>query len=454
MKKNSNFVFSKYNKFSYYINSNALERKLIPIYSFSALIFLLIFVFGPSPTAGDTDTNFSAGLNLANGMLDALRTPLYPSILNFFKLILSNNVAIKLGVIIFQYIIFFISIFCFYYVSEFFIKHKKIVFFVVMCYACHPAILVWQKIIMTESLALSGVVFFLYFIVRFLVTKKTIYSLMINLFVFLLIMLRPGFVFLIPIVLFFWLYFILKYKKNSLLGLSGIIVVIILVIGYSGIFQKQYGVYSLSTVSDINQYIMLRDAGLLETNNIENPEFKKELSITIQKKKSDSDYFDEYIYFYSKYGFAASNKFIHESIKGNLSEYVTYNLNRFIKETINSRIGFWEGFNYNKYNHFIKVLCCPFILLYIFLILYIYSLFKNNFTFKSSLFIYSIAISSIFVLIVGAPNAWGRLIVPTIPILLIMFGQCLEYLRLRPKKVDLVKANNELSGSTNTTIKF
>ena len=232
MKRNSIILLSMIDKFSCHVQSYNLKRKLIPIYSFSAFLFLIIFIFGPSPTAGDTDTNFSAGSILANGMLDALRTPLYPLILNFFKLILSNNIAIKLGVIIFQYLIFCISIFCFYCVCEFFIKHKGIVFFVVMCYACHPAILVWQKIIMTESMALSGVVFFLYFFVRFLVTKKIIYSLLINLFLFLLIMLRPGFVFLIPIVILFWLYFILKLKKNGIVGLAGILVVMILIIDY------------------------------------------------------------------------------------------------------------------------------------------------------------------------------------------------------------------------------
>jgi len=219
-------------------------------------------------------------------------------------------------------------------------------------------------------------------------------------------------------------------KKNGIVGLAGILVVMILIIGYSSIFQKQYGVYSMSTVSDINQYMILRDAGLIETNNIKNIKLKDALTKTIQIKKTDSEYFDEYVYFYSKYGFALCNKFVHESIKQNLWKYVTCNSKRFINVSINSNVGFWDGFNHNKYNHFIRMICFPFILLYVFLILYIYILIKNKFTFKSSLFICSIALSSIFVLIVGAPNAWGRLIVPTIPILLIMFGQYLDEIKL------------------------
>ena len=430
MKRNSGFILTAFDIFSMIIKLD-MKKKLILIYSFSTLLFLLIFIIGPSPTSGDTESNFSAGSILTHGKFDALRTPVYPFILAVFKLILSTNVAVKLGVIAFQYLLFCTSIYCFNTICAFFIKNKGISFFIVVCYACHPAILVWQKIIMTESLALSGVVFFLYFSIRFLDTKKLHYSLLINLFVFLLIMLRPGFVILIPIVVCFWLYFVFKRGKNNLIGLAGIGCVVFLTIGYSLIFQKQYGIFSMSTVSDINQYIMLRDAGLIETNNIKNTEFKKALSDSILKKKSDSEYFDEYVYFYSQYGLPASDILVHESIKKNFSKYLSYSFNRFASETTKSSVGFWDSFNRNKYNHYIKWICCPFVLLYFFLILYVYILFKYQFTFKSSLFIYSIAISSIIVLIVGASNSWGRLIVPTIPLLLIMLGQFLEVVELK-----------------------
>jgi len=431
MKRNSIFFQLMVDKFSDYIQSCNLKRKLVPIYCVSAFIFLIILILGPSPTAGDTSTNFSAASVLASGKLDALRTPLYPLLINSFRLITSNNITIKLGIILFQYLVFCISIFCFYRVCTYFIKSNGIAFFVVMCYACHPAILVWQKIIMTESLALSGIVFFLYFIIRFLVTRKILYSLLVNLFVFLLIMLRPGFLFLIPIVFAFWLYFIFKVKKNGLPGFTGIVFVIILIGGYSGIFQKQYGVYTLSTVSDINQYMMLRDAGLIETSSIKDVVFKKTLTEVIQKRKTDSEYFDEFIFFYSKYGVTTTNSFVKKSILINCPKYVAYNVNRFVRETTESGVGFWKGFNHNKYNPLIRLICFPFILLFVFLILYLYILIKNKFTFKSSFFIYTIALSSIFVFIVGAPNAWGRLIVPTIPILLIMFGQCFDIIQLK-----------------------
>ena len=431
MKSNNNLISSMIDKCSVYVQLEDIKRKLIPIYSFSLLFFILIFIFGPSPSSGDTNSNFSAGSILASGKLDAVRTPLYPLILNFFKFTLRNNFALKFGIIIFQYLIFCISIYCFYRVCEYFIKHKGIAFFVVMYYACHPAILVWHKIIMTESLALSGIIFWIYFIVKFLMTKETVYSLFINLFLFLLVMLRPGFIFLVPIGMFFWLFSILKRVKKGWIGLGLNIFVILIITIYSLNFKNQFGVFSISTVSDINQYMILRDAGLIDTNKIENLKIKNTLNEYIQKKKTISEYYDEYIYLYTQFGYPLSHKFIQESVKGDFPKYMTYNIKRFINQTTDSKIGYWNSFSYNKYYPLIKHICFSFILLYIFLIFYFIILIKNKLHTKPSIFIYSIAISSILIFIIGSPDAWGRLVVPTIPILLIMIGQSLNYLRLK-----------------------
>jgi len=434
MKRNNNFINSLKDRFSFYANSVELKHKLIPIYSTSTLIFLFIFIFGPSPTAGDTITNFSAGSLIADWKLDALRTPLYPIILNLFKWLFHINFAVKLATIALQYIIFCISIFCFYRICEYLIKSKSVALLIVITYSCHPAILVWQKIIMTESFALSGVVFFLYFIIQFLRTKKAVYSFMINLFLFLLVMLRPAFVYLIPIVLIFWLYFIFNRKKNGWFGLGLNSFVIIIIIGYCFNFKNQYGVFSMSSVSDINQYMMLRDAGLIETGNIQNIYLKKNVTGFIQKKKTNSDYFDEYVFLYSKYGYLNCNKFVRESIIANLYNYLTYTEFRFINQSFASFVGFWSDFNYNKYNHLIKFVCCPFVILYLFLIFYPFVFIKKRTLYKTSILIYTITISSIFVIITGAPNSWGRLIVPTIPILLIMFGQSLDLISIIIKR--------------------
>lgn len=433
MKRNNNFTYSLYDKLSILVMSNDIKRKLIPIYCISAFIFLLTFLFGPSPTAGDTETYFSAGSLIANGQIDSLRTPLYPLILNVFKWLFNIGITLKVTVIILQYFLFCISIFCFYRLTEYFIKSNYVVFFLVLIYACHPATLVWQKILITESLALSGIVFFLYFIIQFIGTKKLIYTFLINLFLFLLIILRPGFLFLIPIVLIFWLYFVIKWEKTGLIGMGWNVLIIILMIGYAATFQKQYGVFTMSTVSDVNQYMILRDAELLDTGNILNPEFKSTITDFIQIKKTDSEYFDEYVYLYSKYGYIPCHKFVEHSVRSNFPKYITFNINRFLNQSILSSVGFWSSFNQNKYNPYLRIICCPFIILYVFLIFYLYILFRKRPLLKFSVLIYSIALASLFVIIAGAPNSWGRLIVPTIPILLIMLGQCLDLIKWKIK---------------------
>lgn len=431
MKKNNllkkRFVF----QISQFIKSGDLKKKFTVIYLCSIIVFLIILIFGSSPTAGDTDTNLAAGSVLANGHLDTLRTPVYPLFLHFFKLIFGNGVIFKLSVIISQYLLFCITIFLFHSICNYFIKSKGLVFLLVLFYASYPSIIIWQKIIMTESLALSGMVFLLYYIVEFLKKKKFIYCLMINFILLILIFLRPAFLILIPVISAFWLYFIIKKQKTGYIGFGMNVMVIILMISYGWLFQKQYGVFTMSTVSDINQYMMMRDAGLIEIQNIDNVSLKKDVDVVIQKKNSTSIYFDEFIHYYTKYGYPISHKLVQESLKTNLSKYLSYSIKRFEKQTFISRIGFWSSLNYNKLNHIIKWISFPFIILYIFLLLYLLVIFKGQMHVKFSILIYAIAVLSLVTIIAGAPDSWGRLIVATIPIFIIMLGQCIELVYIR-----------------------
>ena len=149
MKVNNTLPKSFLSKINQLILSENLLAKLSIIYTCSFVVFFLIFLFGPSPTAGDTYTNLSAGSVIATGKLDALRTPIYPIFLHFFQSLFSNKLVFQLVIIAFQYLLFCISAFCFHSVVDYFVSSKKLAFFMVFFYACHPAIVVWQKIMLT-----------------------------------------------------------------------------------------------------------------------------------------------------------------------------------------------------------------------------------------------------------------------------------------------------------------
>ena len=279
---------------------------------------------------------------------------------------------------------------------------------------------------MTESFALSGIVFLLYFIVQFLKTQKKMYCFWINFTLLFLVLLRPVFLFLIPIILVFWVYLILKKEMHGYMGIILNIFVVSIIAFYGFNFQKQYGIFTLSTVSDVNQYMMLRDAKLISTVGCENVKLKTEVEKFCQHAGTSSDYFDEFIYLYTNYNYDLCQKLVQNSIKINLKAFLNYNMNRIGAQTINSNIGFWEGLTHNNFYPYVRFFCFPFILLYIFLIFYPLLFFKDIKNWELSILIYFIAIASLFAIILGAPNAWGRLIVPTIPVLLIMFGQSLS----------------------------
>lgn len=58
---------------------------------------------------------------------------------------------------------------------------------------------------------------------------------------------------------------------------------------------------------------------------------------------------------------------------------------------------------------------------------YLYPLFRDKKRFYISALLYVVFLGNLGTIILGAPDAWGRLIVPFIPLLLIMLGQSAEY---------------------------
>lgn len=421
--KRNNTLGTKLNDFLNSVIYSDNKKIYFLILSFSSVLFFLVFWFGPGPTGSDTDTNYFAGEVIASGKLDALRTPVYPVMINFFKWLFVNTFAFKIAVIFFQYLIFTLSVICFFRVSEYFISSRTVSFFIVFLYACHPETLIWPKILMPESLAISGVVFLLYFLVQFFKNRRIVNILFVNTLLFLLIMLRPVFIYMAPLFLLFWFFLIKKHKKAGIAGLSIFMVVLIFIYGYCSSFQKQYGVFAISTVSDINQYMMLRNAGLVEVESVKSPEFKKAISESIQVKKATKYYFDEFQSFCSNFGYPAAHKMVVESIKGNFIEYAEFIVVNSMEQSLKSEVGYWDSFNYNRFYPLLKYISLPFLIVYLFLIYYFYYISKPKYFSRINLFIFIISIANLTTVMIASPNSWGRLIVPGIPILLILIGQ-------------------------------
>lgn len=148
-----------------------------------------------------------------------------------------------------QIIVSCIAVLCFYDVLRNVLSSHRIAFAIIFLFGISPSIMGWDKIILTESLSLSGSVFFIWLLVRYLKKPSFTYGILINILITILIFLRPTFLVNYCILIAFWLARFFMYlnerkilRKNLIV--SGIIGM--MVVGYCAKFNEQYGVFTLS----------------------------------------------------------------------------------------------------------------------------------------------------------------------------------------------------------------
>ena len=106
-------------------------------------------------------------------------------------------------VVLFQILISFIAVIYFYKTMKLTVKNKYIVSAITLLYAITPAIMGYDNCILTESLALSGYVFFMYNIIKYIKQSKLNNGIMAVIIAFILTFLRPTSLLLVGILFVF-----------------------------------------------------------------------------------------------------------------------------------------------------------------------------------------------------------------------------------------------------------
>jgi len=413
------------------------------IYVLSILFCSFYFILsriGPSP---DTPSYIRAGVNLLNGNIDILRTPVYPLFLIAIRNLIPEVFFLK-TVIAIQLIVFLFSIYAFYYISRFLISNSKIAFIVTILYACLPSFSSLSLFILTESFAVSGTIFYLYCIIKSYHSTSLKNFFISNLLLLALIMLRPVFMYLLPISIFFWIYVLyIKRTKFYLLHLIGPIIILCITLFYANSFKKVYGIFTLSCVSQLNQYIILSEANLIASNTIS--VFKNEILqyqlVSLEKR----NLYDEYYKMSAKYGLVQLDGLISNSIRINFKEYIKLTAQRIYRIDTNS-IFFGGSYIYNDLVNILKshliMAIGNFVQLYFLLILYfatmLYFWLSKHKTPVFSILIWMLVSANVFAAVAGACMEWTRLIAPSTPLILLMVGQGINLFTIRLKSNELI----------------
>lgn len=247
-------------------SSELAQRRLLLTGSIAVLLFLFVLGgFNVSTVEIDTMTYITAGDNIFAGHIDEARTPVYPVICHLCGYFGAAGMHV---VVLLQSLVFLLSVVWLHKTARLVFQHSNLVAFIsTALYAWNVGTVHYALTIMTESLSLSAVIFMFWFFAKGIRRSFTIVDALILMALYLVMLfLRPFFICFAPLLVLFYMF---VFKKISL-GASvafwgGIALVSIAYVGYSSAYKSQYGVFTTSSVPDINLNAQLYEAGLVDT---------------------------------------------------------------------------------------------------------------------------------------------------------------------------------------------
>lgn len=250
------------------MNTASDNKRLRVLQAGSVLVMLFLFVLGGfhiSTVPVDSDTYIHAGERFFAGDIDQARTPVYPVICHL-ALCLGNAGMYLIALL--QAVVFILSIKWLYKTAQMiFTEHNVVTFIVVALYAWNIAVVHYVLMIMTESLSLSCVVLLFMLIVKGIKGKFTIKDalIMTSLYVVMLF-LRPFFICFAPLLVLYFIFARKNFDRGAIATFwAGLAIVGACYVGYCAAFNARYGVFTTSSVPDINLNAQLYEAGLLES---------------------------------------------------------------------------------------------------------------------------------------------------------------------------------------------
>lgn len=317
-------------KYMYNTTKNICKRKPWIAPTVLVLIFRLIFMqlFEPVTLCPDSWGYMEPEFHFIQG-----RTFGYRIIVYICRLLFGEDLFIG-AVVIVQMIISIVGVVFFYKMCNVVTKNNKILFFATVLYGCSPAVFAWDNVILSESIALSCTVVFLYFILKYIVKPTVRCGVILVVLTFFMTFERPTFLlFYMLLFAFLVLRFILYKEERGILkkvlaaGVSGLIFIGV----YSFVFYERYGIFTISDPLPRQLLIVSLDRGYYTASD--NQEFLNEVK---QYKSTAEDPNDSWPLMWNiieKYGFADTQRIAKESIFKNIDLYVKDTIELMLNQT-------------------------------------------------------------------------------------------------------------------------
>lgn len=355
--------------------------------------------------------------------IDSARTPLYPFYLGMMKALYGKELSF-LAAVVGQYLICFVSLFSLYRLVLSILKSEKAAFFSTLFYIVLITLSGWNSAIMTESLAMSGTIFYLHSLICFFRSGSHKPLFISQFILFCLLMLRPSFIYMIPVTLveFIIYYFQRKQsRKASLVAIGSLFIVVLTQIGYMTYYYQKEGIFATNNVGLHNQYFMCREYGVLDPTVIKDKRLRD--WIIQSARVYGKEFYDEeepilpadWNYVLENYSLPVIQQAVSASIKKNFPHYIYRTLVYSVKPINDLIHGDRIAANTLK--------TLVYLMLLIYTVLLVRYIVKRRSVPIFSLLVYMTGVSNMLVAICGAMGGWGRLVMPSLCTYVIMFVQ-------------------------------
>lgn len=268
------------------------------------------------------------------------RTPVYPVFIAVVRFLFGEEKYL-LAVVGIQEAFCFVSLFFLFRTLKMITSNRRVISLITLAYGCSPAVLSWNYCILTESLALSMCVIYVFLMCKFIKTKSDTVGMTVFICVLIMTFERPSFLLFLPVTVAFLLFFSLigKHKKLLKTYLTALCSVVV-VTGYSFGFYKVNGIFSISNPVPRQLLYVVMQRGYYK--NSPNLEFRN-----IVEKSWDGTI--ESIWpsvgkVLGYYGLAESQKLAFESIKNSKYQYIRDE----IRLSFDVCASPWNGYYINK----------------------------------------------------------------------------------------------------------
>lgn len=311
-----------------------------------ALLLLFAFImalvwYGVHPTqyvSSDVEDYYNTWFSFVDRTWTGVRTPVYPIFIGIPSWLFGVTVGAWV-VVALQTLIHFSAAFCFYELCRLVRIPRKLIFFAIAGWILLPIATYtnYDAFILTESLCSSMLVFMTYTTVLYICRGKVKSMVWSLLWLFLLVFLRPGNMFLFPLLLVVFVVdaIIRKHNRlNDLFGIVGVAAIIGLMSWYGEATRKLTGTSNVTYIAIFNNYCLLYHGGYNEPANIEDPSLRERFAQFLAGDKQG--YPTQYSFFceldprfvqlekYVDKGLAQHPEMIKKALIDRIPEYLTY----------------------------------------------------------------------------------------------------------------------------------